>query len=238
MELNKRLFSTILAVVTITNITGCSKNINNCNKQDETIAIESGQDIESEQKNFNEIKIEDDTIYFEELTPEILDKSEIEAESTEFTINNIKNSDGILDLLNDQLFDESIDYNLVINIYLNTDFDKRENLINDYLRASYMLLLNSDTSIDIYLEELNNMAIMQQIPMCVPEDIWNKQFGHLLLLLGEYESLFDKFGPLAYYIHDLSCEEEHTFSEYGSYTCPNLQKEYKLILEPKSANSI
>ena len=63
--------------------------------------------------------------------------------------------------LNERLYDANIDYNLVIKNYLDMDYDLRSPMKDDYLRAIYMLMLNSGIPIQTYLKELHIMMVMQ-----------------------------------------------------------------------------
>ena len=132
--------------------------------------------------------------------------------------------------LNERLFDQYIDYNLVIKNYLDMDYDLRSSMKDDYLRAVYMLMLNSGIPIQTYLKELHTMMIMQQIPMCVPEDIWYASFGNLIVLSNGYPSLFEMFIDFATFVHEVGCEEEHMLNDYCAYTCKKLEDELKLSL--------
>ena len=229
MKSHTRLLVSILTIAMVANATGCSKKMENNNEESKNdISIEEGfgYDI-GDHKVHDEIIITDSNTE-EETNPDIVEDANIsETQVIEKSLEEI---------LYERLYDENIDYNFVINNYLNTDYCERSELTNDYLRALYMLLYNSNNMMINYLKELNTMAIMQQIPMCVPEDIWNTEFANLLILLNGYESLFEKFGPLAFYVHDIECEHEHIFDDCDCYTCPGLQEEYKLLLklEPKN----
>lgn len=132
--------------------------------------------------------------------------------------------------LNERLYDANIDYNLVIKNYLDMDYDLRNPMKDDYLRAIYMLMLNSGIPIQTYLKELHIMMVMQQIPTCVPEDIWYASFGNLIVLSNGYPSLFEMFIDFATFVHEVSCEEEHKLNDYYAYTCKKLEEELKLSL--------
>ncbi len=132
--------------------------------------------------------------------------------------------------LNERLYDEYIDYKLVIETYLNMDYELRNAMKDDYLRAVYMLMLNSGISIKTYLKELHTMMIMQQIPTCVPEDIWYASFGNLITLSNGYPSLFEMFIDFAAFVHEITCEEDHKLNDYYAYTCKKLEEELKLEL--------
>lgn len=138
------------------------------------------------------------------------------------------------DRLKGTLYDENIDYQLVIKTYLNTDYEKREELKNDYLRAIYMLMYKSNVPMSTYLEELNYLIVLQQVPMCVPEDIWNELFGNLIALEPNCMSIHEMYIDIAMYVHDLSCDKEHYLNDYYAYSCENLEKEYTRTLEMPS----
>lgn len=197
MKFNKKILSTILALSTISSLSGCSKKSSDENVI-RTIVIDNTQE-----QNFQD----------------------------SFSTNNNLDSNTVLDILNENLYDEYIDYNLIIKNYLNTDYNSRTELKDDYLRAIYMLLINSDVSMNIYLEELNNLIIMQQVPMELPQDVWIKLFGHLDTLKNDYQSLYEMFIDFAIYVHEIECIEKHNFNEYGSYTCNDLEEEYNLKLK-------
>ncbi len=242
----KRLLSTIIALVTITSATSCSKNkqaismVSNVNAES---VIESSIDVPLESNEVNQNLSYDILDSFNDESKEEQTKNEVIEENIsneevsleivkENTSNEIvKTEDYPISLLNANLYTIDINYQDVIRTYLETDYSEREQLDLNYIKALYMLLYNTNIPMTNYLKELNTMAIMQQIPTCVPEDIWNKEFANLLTNFDyENESLFEKFGPLAYYVHVLKCEEEHNLNIYGGYTCPNLDKELKLEL--------
>ena len=120
--------------------------------------------------------------------------------------------------MKETLYDENIDYRLVIKTYLNTDYEKREELKNDYLRAIYMLMYKSNVPMSTYLEELNYLIVLQQVPMCVPEYIWNELFGNLIALETNCMSIHEMYIDIAMYVHDLSCDKEHYLKNEGSYS--------------------
>jgi len=236
MKSHTRLLVSILLISTIANTTGCSK-INETKKEVSEPIV-----LEYEQENHTTITNDDiiieliPTIPVEEAVIECIPpvlSEEIVIESIPQTENNgdepsdvsSDNEKNIEELLREYLYDENIDYKLVIKTYLE-DYDNRSNLKNEYLRAIYMLMINSDVSMETYLKELHTMTLMQQIPMCVPEDIWYESFGNLIELDPECLSLFDMFSEFAIFVHDLQCEEEHTLNEFDCYTCPKLEEEY------------
>ena len=239
MKSHTRLLVGILLITTVANATGCSvKAKSNKGVEVPSIVLETQIKSPSQDDILESITPSNDTeVVVEESIVTEVQNGKIEEIPTNASNEPIlvgSTEKTLKEKLNEYLYDENIDYNLVINTYLNTEYDKRSELENDYLRAIYMLLINSNNSLEVYLSELHTMAVMQQVPMCVPEDIWNEQFGNLLTLLNDYESLFEKFGTLAYFVHDIDCEQTHTFDECGTYTCSDLQEEYKLALTPST----
>ena len=223
MKSHTRLLVSILLIATIANTTGCSK-INETKKEVSEPIV-----LEYEQENHTTITNEDAIIELIPTTPieEVVIETippivESTKEPNEVSSDKEKN---IEELLREYLYDDDIDYKLVIKTYLN-DYDNQGNLKNDYLRAIYMLMINSGVPMETYLKELHTMTLMQQIPMCVPEDIWYESFGNLIALDPECLSLFDMFSEFAIFVHDLQCEEEHTLNEFDCYTCPKLEEEY------------
>lgn len=223
MKSHTRLLVSILLISTIANTTGCSK-INETKKEVSEPIV-----LKYEQENHTTITNEDAIIELIPTTPveEVVIETippivESTKEPNEVSSDKEKN---IEELLREYLYDDDIDYKLVIKTYLN-DYDNQGNLKNDYLRAIYMLMINSGVPMETYLKELHTMTLMQQIPMCVPEDIWYESFGHLIALDPECLSLFDMFSEFAIFVHDLQCEEEHTLNEFDCYTCPKLEEEY------------
>lgn len=226
MNLKNRLLLVLLADIIAVSAVGCSTQ----DRKSEQYAFETS--LESQQ--------DDDRLHIgstgkkEDVTvPPIINSDATIDSSYEQIIETqpALTPDDIVELkLNERLYDENIDYKLVIETYLNMDYDLRSSMKDDYLRAIYMLMLNSGITIQTYMKELHIMMIMQQIPMCVPEDIWYTSFGHLITLSNGYPSLFEMFIDFATYVHELGCEEEHTLNEYYAYTCKKLEEELKLEL--------
>lgn len=134
----------------------------------------------------------------------------------------ISNED-TLTLIHGGLYDGVVDSELFIGAYLNADFEQREVLKFDYLRALYTKLYNSGVPMETYLEELNNLLVLQQEPREFDEEEWNSNFEHLINILEDYPSLQDMFMDLAVYCHEVACEEEHNLNEYYGYSCPVLE---------------
>ena len=140
-------------------------------------------------------------------------------------------ADNLLELLlKERLYDENMDYNLVLENYLNQDYELRSNMKDDYLRAVYMSMLNSGVPMNVYFKELHTLMVMQQIPTGLPEEIWHKSFGNLIALSKENSSLYEMFIDFAIYVHELTCEEEHKLNECCAYTCKKLEDDLKLNL--------
>jgi len=210
MKSHTRLLVSLLTISIIASTTGCSKqNIKNRNVNN-NLEYEISID-ESTKKELGQ----DDVVLIEN----------IPGAKIEFVNSNLEN------ILRDSLYDENIDYNFILSVYQSLDSDKRIEFKNEYLKAIYMLMVNSNISIAEYLKELQTMTLMQQVPMCVPEDIWNSSFKNLIALAPNCESLFDLFSEFAIYVHDLECEENHTLNEYGQFTCPSLENEYSHSLQ-------
>lgn len=228
MKSHTRLLTSILIISAIANTVGCSKDSNakgdifveeNIRHEyvDETFAYKKDvQDIDVLDKNVNDNLDNNISISFNS-----------EGDTFESKETNIEG------ILRENLYDENIDYNLIIQTYID-NYDLREEYRNEYLKAIYMLLLNSNVEMSEYLKELHTMVVMQQIPMCVSNDIWNEQFKNLIALDPNCISLFDKYCDFAIYVHSLECEEEHKLNDYYCYTCPKLEEEYTRKLEKNS----
>lgn len=215
MKSNVRLLANILLISAIVNLaTGCSK-INKTSGNEYTSIAEEHQEITATYIEAENIKID--------AIPN-LSSEEVVAESV-VVPDDIATNKNIEELLKEYLYDENIDYELVIKTYLN-NYDKRIELKNDYLRAIYMLMINSNVSMETYLQELHTMTVMQQIPSCVSEDVWNESFKNLIALDPNCISLFDMFSEFAIYVHGLICEEEHVLNDFYCYSCPDLEEEY------------
>lgn len=228
MKSHTRLLTSILIISAIANTVGCSKDSNakgdifveeNIRHEyvDETFAYKQDvQDIDVLDKNVNDNLDNNISVSFNS-----------EGDTLESKETNIEG------ILRENLYDENIDYNLIIQTYID-NYDLREEYRNEYLKAIYMLFFNSNVEMSEYLKELHTMVVMQQIPMCVSNDIWNKQFKNLIALDPNCISLFDKYCDFAIYVHSLECEEEHKLNEYYCYTCPKLEEEYTRKLEKNS----
>lgn len=227
MKSHTRLLVSLLIISMVANTAACSKKIKAHNQiesrveinqtvLDKPLVLETETIEPISQPPIEEI-IEDKEEIFEfvDIPPEVIETKEVTLE----------------DRLKESLYDENIDYKLVIKTYLNTDYDKREELKNDYLRAIYMLMYNSNVPMSTYINELNNLIVMQQVPMCVPEDIWNMLFGNLIALDQNCLSIYEMYIDIAMYIHNLSCDKEHYINDYYGYSCEYLEKEYTRTLE-------
>ena len=218
MKIRTKLLVTILLVATLVNTTGCSKK--NVEKEKLTIGYEQ-QDNTFDTTPTRVIITKPEEVIFENdvekapIEDDIIKKEEINIES----------------ILKEYLYDENIDYKLVMNTYFNTDYDKRDALKDDYLRAVYMMLQNTEVDMKIYLQELHTLLLLQQNPGCLPTDLWFQLFGNLDVLASEYDSLYEMFFPFAIYVHELECEKTHEIDKYGIYSCDELEEEYKLKRE-------
>lgn len=231
MKSHTRLLTSILIISAIANTVGCSKNYGKENIISSSDNLELQQDGEME--TFSNTRYEDKIINIKDNNEynENIDYGDLNLvpNYTEENLDYNKNSN-IEGILRDNLYDENIDYNLIIQTYID-NYDLREEYKNEYLKAIYMLFLNSKVAMNEYLKELHTMVVMQQIPMCVPDDIWNEQFKNLIAIDPNCISLFDKYCDFAIYVHSLECEEEHKLNEYYCYTCPKLEEEYTRKLE-------
>ena len=212
MKSHTKLLVSLLTIAIVANAMACSTK-RNLQRENNVVMIFEVPN-ETFTKSIDEIleEMKQTTIK----TEDIVDKNG--------SIKNIEND------LKSSLYDENIDYEFVIKTYLELDYDKREELKNDYLRAIYMKMYNSSVSMNIYLEELHTLMLMQQIPMCVPEDIWYNSFNHLLELVPNCISLYDVYFDIAKFVHEMSCDKEHLINEYFGYSCDELEKEYTRTL--------
>lgn len=200
MKSHTRLLAGILLISAIASSAGCSKN----NKNESSNVI-SNSETEKNNINFLVNKNEDVSEIYSQF---VIDTTYIE------------------EILKNNLYDEKIDYKLVIDLYLN-NYELRNEYKNEYLKAIYMLLINTEVPMSEYLKELHTMVLMQQVPMCVPENVWVSSFKNLIAIDPNCVSLFDEFCDFAIYIHSLECSEEHELNEFNCYTCNSLEEEYK-----------
>lgn len=218
MNLKTRLFSGVLAVVTIASLSACKTKGHDAIISGSDVSVEMVDD-EVPSPKYDKIGIYEDN-EIEKVSASLLPKeeaSEIEEDSTK----------SIEDILDECLYDDSIDYESIVSTYL-ADYDLRMANIDTYLKAIYTKMRSSNVPMSVYLEELDTMAIMQQVPTCVPEDVWEESFEHLILLQGDNPSLFEMFADLAIYVHEITCENEHNLNEFGCYTCDDLSRKLEL----------
>lgn len=221
MKSHTRLIASLVMIATIANATGCSKKDNNSYTEYNTDVIAT---YENEWENTDVLEVSNGLVLDNQeifLTPAV--------NMPEDTLNTEESSINIEDLLRETLYDENIDYKSVIDKYLNIDYEQRSEYKNEYLRALYMLMVNSNVPLSYYLTEMNTLLVLQQHPSCLPENLWYEYFGNLISLLGEYPSLHEMFIDLSMYVHELECEYKHNIDEYGSYSCDELKDEYKLM---------
>lgn len=216
MKSHTRLLASILLISAIAAASGCSKNykveksVSNTNIF-EQITEESNNVDSMDGKITTSINISDNY-----------------SSNVDFSTNIQTTS--IEEILKENLYDENIDYNFIISTYVD-NYELRDEYKNDYLKAIYMLLINSNVSMKDYLKELHTMIIMQQVPMCGCDETWDEQFKNLIKLDPTCVSLFDKYCDFAIYVHSLECTEKHTENEYYSYSCDALKDEYSRILK-------
>lgn len=239
MKSHTRLLVSIVMISIVANATACSKKIEAIDGKEfntEVAQVEIVTMPTFEEKieitepivainNVDNNIIENDIIENIPIEPSVIETS-VEQVVEESIIEK-----SLEDILKETLYDENIDYQLVVKTYLSTDYDKRENLKNDYLRALYMLMINSNVPMSTYINELNTLMIMQQIPMCVPDDVWYQSFGNLIALDPECLSLYEMYIDMAMYIHNLNCDNNHYLNDYYGYSCEDLEKEYTRRLE-------
>ncbi len=237
MKSHTRLLTSILLVSAIATSAGCSKNYKKDNHN-----LEINSNVEQDNFNFvinnegitntisDEFKKDNDIIQNNEnVINEVVENSISDLKNDEKLDNDIEEildvQINIEEVLKENLYDEEIDYNSVIDFYLN-NYELRDDYKNEYLRAIYMLLYNSNIPMSYYLNELHNMVVMQQVPMGVSRNVWNELFKYLIALDSKCISLFDKYVEFAIYVHSLECKEEHKYNDFNCYTCTELEKEY------------
>jgi len=142
---------------------------------------------------------------------------------------------GLEFVLSSKLFDQNIDYLNVIRKYLSIDYYDRYQMRDEYLKAIYMMMYNSDVPMNIYLHEIHDLSVLQQVPMCLPDDYFHATFQNLIDLYP-CSSIFDLYSDFAMYVHGVRCGLPHNTNEFGCYTCQDLKTEYNRKL--KKASSI
>ncbi len=174
----EKIISTVLALATITNMSGCTK-IDDTNTQKITSKVESEPSTM--------------TAYME-------------------------------------LYDNEMDYTKIINDYLinNKDLSSME-----YKKAVYMLLSNTDTPMNVYLEELRTLLMLNINPSC--NESFNELFANLINAAQsapldatiKYE-IARLYLPLAAYYHELECNDQSHLENYNPdediYSCTNLEE--------------
>lgn len=211
MNAKNRLIAGILSIVTIASLSSCQSKENN-HQSGEDFIIENCDDLPRP-------KVEEISIIESE------DKSSCDS----LSIPEVENEEKLLEeILKENLYDSELDYEEVLSICIN-NYENIMNNMDIYLKAIYMKMYYSDVPMATYLKELNNMVVFQQVPMSLPDKIWNESFEHLIKL-QDTDSLFETYCDLAIYVHSLSCDKEHYQYDIGTYTCNDLQEELKLKL--------
>ena len=127
------------------------------------------------------------------------------------------------------------DLNAEINTYYASHMDEINDVLNPeyhdihvkYGSLIYQRLVNAGISKDVLLGELANVILEQQAPRCVSEEEWQNNFGNIVSVLGEYESMYEAYFCLSYLVHDEICELEHSHNDVGAITCDELQKDFQ-----------
>lgn len=136
-------------------------------------------------------------------------------------------------------FDEnpivSDDLNSEIMNYYNEHMDEINDVLNEehrdihikYGSLIYQRLVNAGIPKETILGELANVILEQQLPRCCSEEEWLANYGNIVSVLGEYESMYEAYFCLSYLVHDELCELTHDHNEFGAITCDNLKEGFQ-----------
>ena len=122
-----------------------------------------------------------------------------------------------------------------IKFYYETHIDEINDVLNPEYRdihvrygsLIYQRLVNAGIPRETILTELSNVILEQQLPRCCSDEEWICNFGNLVSVLGECESMYEAYFCLSYLVHDEICELEHSHNELGAITCDELQKSFQ-----------
>lgn len=126
------------------------------------------------------------------------------------------------------------DFNAEEYAYSNFETLHGENRLSDtvliFNALAYQRIVDNNIDINDALVELNNLMVLQIYPSEIDEALWEKTFKNLLSTLGEEESIYDIYFPLAYDLHNITCFEEHE-KDGDIITCDELEDDYKVFIK-------
>lgn len=77
---------------------------------------------------------------------------------------------------------------------------------------------NNLTLSDVF-EELDRIYLLSMYPTDFDEETWKVLFDKLLTTVDERENVCSVYYDLACYIHMLTCDNDHTLNDFGTYEC-------------------
>lgn len=203
-----------LLSITILTTTGCS--LDNCKVYE---IPKSNYHKENFLEDFNvdkeTIETEDDTyhLYYTEELP-----LEVKENPTQDFLDQL--------LITDFGYNSNIQdfYRKYSHILENWSLEDNQNIRMYYAKLSYEKIIKFGIPYTTMIEELNNIMIEQQHPRCLSEEDRNRNFSSLISTLSDNESLLPTYFPLAYFVHQTKCQDEH---EIGfCVSCKRLKKEF------------
>lgn len=213
-----------LVLLEVGTFTGCKTTLNEVITYDEpdkvyeTVANVSGRNIyeDLEFSNASEMETSSETI------SSISEERKLE--SAESLLEGYEKNPISSTNLNEEISKYYQDHIDELNDVLNPDYHE---IHVKYGALVYQRLLNSGIKKEVILGELANVILEQQIPRCVSEEEWDANFGNIVSVLGETESMYEAYFCLSYLVHDELCDLEHTTNLYGAVTCDELSKAFE-----------
>lgn len=89
-----------------------------------------------------------------------------------------------------------------------------ESLIDKFYR-----IVNSGTDVESAFYELDSIYYFSASATDLSEELSNQLFSNLISTLQPNENVYSIYYDLAYYIHSLFCDLEHTINQEGMYEC-------------------
>lgn len=216
LKVNDKKLRTIVGLLSITILTTTGCSLNNYKVYE---IPKSNYHKENSLENFNvdkeTIEVENDT-YHLDYTEEL--SLEVKENPTQDFLDQL--------LVLEFEYDSNIQdfYKNHFEILENWSLEDNKNIRLYCAKLGYERIIKFDIPYDTMIEELNNIMVEQQCPRCLNNEDWNKNFSSLLSTLSSDERLLQTYFPLAYFVHQIRCPDEHEIGFWVS--CKTLRKEF------------
>lgn len=87
------------------------------------------------------------------------------------------------------------------------------------LIGKFNKIVNSNGDVESAIYELDSVYYLSMFPTDLSEELWNQLFSNLMSTINPDENVCSVYYDLAYYVHELFCDLEHTMNSDGKYEC-------------------